>query len=83
MVNANYMELDKITFIGWVVKTLTRKNIMSWFKVTWILPLNLEVVTEKKTNLNNLYTLINVNKEKGMNTFQMRRMELCNGENIL
>jgi hypothetical protein len=83
MVNNNYMGLDKITFIGWVVKTLTRKNIMSWFKVTWIWPFNLEVMDEKKTNLNNLYTLINASKEKGMNTFQMRKMKLCNGENLL
>ncbi len=56
---------------------------MSWFKVTWIWPFNLEVMTEKKTNLNNLYTLINMSKEKRMNTFQMRKMKLCNGENIL
>jgi hypothetical protein len=45
------MELDKITFIGWVVKTLTRKNIISWFKVTWIWPLNLEIMAEKKKTL--------------------------------
>ncbi len=77
------MELNKITFIGWVVKTLTRKIIMSWFKVTWIWPLNLEVMAEKKTNLNNLYTLINVSNEKGMNTFQTRKMKLCNKANIL
>jgi hypothetical protein len=83
MVNNNYMGLAKITFIGWVVKTLIRKNIMSWFKVTWIWPFNLEVMDEKKTNLNNLYTLINASKEKGMNTFQMRKMKLCNGENLL
>ncbi len=81
MVNSNYMELDKITFI--CSKVLIRKNIMSWFKVTWIWPLNLEVMVEKKTNLNNLYALINASKEKGMNTFQTRKMKLCNGENIL
>jgi len=74
------MGLDKINFIGRVVKTLTRKNIMSWFKVTWIWPFNLEVMDEKKTNL---YTLINASKEKGMNTFQMRKVKLCNRENLL
>jgi hypothetical protein len=36
MVRRNYTKLYKITMVGWVDKaldlTLTRKNIMSWFK---------------------------------------------------
>ncbi len=51
----------------WVDKTidqvLTMKNIMLKFKITRIQPLNPKAM-EDKTSLDNLYTLVNVNKEE-------------------
>jgi hypothetical protein len=51
MVRRNYIEPDKITLAGWVDKALdlalTRKNIMSRFKGTWIWPLNPKAMDSK------------------------------------
>jgi hypothetical protein len=51
MVVNGYQEPDKITFAGWVDKTidqsLTKNNIRSRFKVISISPLNLRVMDER------------------------------------
>ncbi len=58
IVNNNYIELDKITLVSWVEKTLdlsfTTKNILSRFRVSGIWPLSL-IAMHEKINPNNLY----------------------------
>ncbi len=67
MVNDNYTEPNKITLLGWVDKVLdqalTKKNIISRFKVIGIWPLNLKAM-EEKIGLNKLYIIVNESKEK-------------------
>jgi hypothetical protein len=62
MVKMNYTKPDKITLVGWVDKVLnlalTRKNIMSRFKGTWIWPHNPKAM-DSKIGLNTLSTLQN------------------------
>jgi hypothetical protein len=38
---------------------------------------------EDKTSPNNLYTLVNVNKEEEDDTISMKKMKLCYANNIL
>jgi hypothetical protein len=68
MVNDNFTEPNKITLLGWVDKaldqTLTKKNIISRFKVIGIQPLNLKAM-EEKTRLSSLYITVNGSKEEG------------------
>lgn len=68
MVNDNFIEPNKITLLGWVDKaldqTLTKKNIISRFRVIGIQPWNLEAM-EEKTGLSSLYIIINESKEEG------------------
>ncbi len=67
MVNDNFTKRNKITLLGWVDKVLdqilTKKNIISRFKVIGILPLNPKAM-EEKTRLSNLYIIVNESKEK-------------------
>jgi hypothetical protein len=60
MVRRNCIELDKISLVVWVDKTLdqtfTRRNIILRFKTTRIWPLNLRVV-DHKTSLSTLYNV--------------------------
>jgi hypothetical protein len=60
MVKRNYIELDKISLVGWVDKalnqTFTRKNIISRFKATRIWPFNPGAV-DHKTSLSTLYNV--------------------------
>jgi hypothetical protein len=51
MAKNNYIELDKIMLIRWIVKafnqTLIKKNITSGFRTTKIWPLNLKAMDKK------------------------------------
>jgi len=62
MFSKNYIELNKITSVGWVDKAFhqafTRKNIMSRLKNTRIWPINPRAM-EEKINPSILYTLMN------------------------
>ncbi len=69
MVSNNYNKPHKTMLVGWVDKVLTKKNIMLGFTFTWIWPLNFKAM-EEKTSFGNLYTSINVSKEKRMITYE-------------
>jgi hypothetical protein len=60
MVNDNVIEPNKITLLGWVDKALdqalTKKNIISRFRVIGIWPLNPNAM-EEKTRFSNLFIL--------------------------
>jgi len=62
MINNNYIELDKITSVSWVKKSInqsfTKKNIILGFKVGGIWQLNLGAMHEK-TIPSNLYLVNN------------------------
>ncbi len=62
MANNNYIEPDKITLANWVEKALnqsmTKKNILSRFRLARIWPLN-PTIMHGKTNLNGLYIVDN------------------------
>jgi hypothetical protein len=68
MVSNNYSKPDKIILVAWLDKTLdqalVKKNIISWFKVTSIWPMNSKAMDEKTTH-NTLYTLGNVDRTRG------------------
>jgi len=61
MGSRNYIELDKITLVGWIDKaleqSLTRKKIILGFKGPRIWPLNPKAM-DVKIGLNTLYTLV-------------------------
>ncbi len=86
MFSKNYIELNKITSVGWVDKAFhqafTRKNIMSRLKNTRIWPINPRAM-EEKINPSILYTLMNQIREKMMmTTIQMKRTVNNNGQNM-
>jgi hypothetical protein len=60
MVRRNCIELDKISFVGWVDKaldqTFIRKKFISRLKATRIWPLNPRAM-DHKTNLSTLYNV--------------------------
>ncbi len=62
MINNNYIELDKITSVSWVKKSInqsfTKKHIILGFKVGGIWQLNLGAMHEK-TIPSNLYLVNN------------------------
>jgi len=65
MVRNNRLELDKVTLASWVDKTfnqsLSKQNILSGFKATWVWTLNLKAMDDK-TNPNSMYTIRDDNK---------------------
>ncbi len=65
--------------VGWVDKTLdqmlTKKNIIFEFRFIGFWLLNPKVMKEK-TNFNILYTLINMNREKGDDTISNEEDEI-------
>jgi hypothetical protein len=67
MLKSNYMELDKITFIGWVDqaldKSITEQNIRFGFRVIGIYPLNPRAM-DNKTEPSNIYTMV-ANEHEG------------------
>jgi hypothetical protein len=67
MSKSNYMELDKITLIGWVDqaldKSITEQNIKFGFKVIGIYPLNLRAM-DNKIEPSNIYTMV-ANEHEG------------------
>jgi hypothetical protein len=67
MFKSNYMELDKITLIGWVDhaldKSITEQNIRFGFRVTCIYPLNPRAM-DNKIKPSNIYTMV-ANEHEG------------------
>jgi hypothetical protein len=67
MSKSNYMELDKITLIGWVDqaldKSITEQNIKFGFRVISIYPLNLRAM-DNKIEPSNIYTMV-ANEHEG------------------
>jgi len=67
MSKSNYMELDKITLIGWVDqaldKSITEQNIKFGFRVIGIYPLNLRAM-DNNIEPSNIYTMV-ANEHEG------------------
>jgi hypothetical protein len=61
MSKSNYMELDKITLIGWVDqaldKSITKQNIRFGFKVIGIYPLSPRAM-DNEIKLSSIYTMV-------------------------
>jgi len=51
MVRFNYLEPNKVTLVSWVDKalnqSLSKQNILSEFRATWVWPLNLRAMDDK------------------------------------
>jgi hypothetical protein len=87
MVNDNFIEPNKITLLGWVDKaldqTLTKKNIISRFRVIRFWPWNLKAM-EEKTRFNSLYIIINESKgERDDKTSNEKYQDMQWGENYV
>jgi hypothetical protein len=78
MINNNYIEPNKITLGGWVKKSidqsLTKKNIISGFKVGGIWQLILGAMHEK-TIPNSLYLVNNTHREKNVESISNKEDE--------
>ncbi len=81
--NNKYNEPSKIILVGWVNKTLDQANqkiITLRFKIISIKSFNLKAMDEK-TSYNNIYTIVNANKEEGMKRYQMKKNHILMEKN--